>query len=70
MRKVSLAEGCAYFDTRAAMGGPGSVAAWRKANPPLISADLAHLTQPGQRALGQMVYLALMEQYRMYRTRP
>jgi hypothetical protein len=51
------------------MGGPDCVAIWRKATPPLIPADLAHLTQPGQRALGQMIYLALMEAYRAYRTR-
>jgi lysophospholipase L1-like esterase len=69
MREVALAEGCAFFDTQAAMGGPDSVAIWRKATPPLIPADLAHLTQPGQRALGQIIYLALMEAYRAYRTR-
>lgn len=68
-RKVALAEGCAFFDTVAAMGGEGSAARWRRANPPLLSGDLAHLTFAGQKVVGQMVYLALMEGYREYRQR-
>jgi len=68
-RRVAAGEGCAFFDTWAAMGGKHSVARWRKAHPPLISGDLAHLTDAGQRALGRMIYLALVEQYRAYRER-
>ena len=68
-RKVALAEGCAFFDTYAAMGGEGAVGRWRRANPPLISGDLAHLTHEGQRVLGHYLYLALMEGYRDYRAR-
>jgi lysophospholipase L1-like esterase len=68
-RDVALAEGCAFFDTLAAMGGEGAVARWRRAKPPLISGDLAHLTNPGQGVLGHMIYLALMESYREYRVR-
>lgn len=68
-RRVAAAEGCAFFDTWAAMGGKNSVARWRKSHPPLVSGDLAHLTDAGQRALGKMIYLALAEQYRMYRQR-
>jgi lysophospholipase L1-like esterase len=68
-RKVALAEGCAFFDTYAAMGGDGAVARWRRAKPPLISGDLAHLTHEGQKVLGHYVYLALMEAYRDYRDR-
>jgi lysophospholipase L1-like esterase len=69
-RKVALAEGCAFFDTYAAMGGDGAVGRWRRAKPPLISGDLAHLTHEGQRVLGHYIYLALMETYREYRSRP
>jgi len=68
-RTVALAEGCAFFDTRAAMGGDHSVARWRRNHPPLISGDLAHLTDAGQQVLGRMIYLALMERYRDYRER-
>ncbi|MCA9650815.1 MAG: hypothetical protein H6712_09445 [Myxococcales bacterium] len=68
-RKVALAEGCAFFDTVAAMGGEGSAARWRKSTPPLLSGDLAHLTHAGQKVIGHMVYLALMEEYVRYRQR-
>lgn len=68
-RKAALAEGCAFFDTVAAMGGEGSAGRWRRSNPPLLSGDLAHLTFAGQKVVGQMVYLALMEGYVAYRQR-
>ncbi|MEM9452778.1 MAG: GDSL-type esterase/lipase family protein [Myxococcota bacterium] len=68
-RRVARAEGCAFFDTVAAMGGDGSAGRWRRSTPPLLSGDLAHLTMAGQKVLGQMVYLALMEGYREYRDR-
>ncbi|MCA9706083.1 MAG: hypothetical protein KDK70_09570 [Myxococcales bacterium] len=68
-RRAARAEGCAFFDTVAAMGGDGAAGRWRKADPPLLSGDLAHLTVAGQKVVGQMVYLALMEGYRAYRKR-
>jgi lysophospholipase L1-like esterase len=68
-RKAAMAEGCAFFDTVAAMGGEGSAARWRRSNPPLLSGDLAHLTFAGQKVIGQMTYLALMEGYVEYRGR-
>ena len=68
-RKVALAEGCAFFDTVAAMGGEGSAGRWRKSKPALLSGDLAHLTFAGQKVIGQMAYLALMEGYVAYRKR-
>lgn len=66
-RKIALEEGCAFFDTQAAMGGPGAIALWRQRN--LMSADLAHLSEEGQKVLGHMIYLALMRGYRSYRER-
>lgn len=68
-RKVALDEGCAFFDTYAAMGGEGSAGRWRRRDPPLISGDLAHLTHAGQKVIGRMLYLALMKEYVAYRTR-
>lgn len=68
-RTVALAEGCAFFDTVAAMGGEDSAARWRQSTPPLLSGDLAHLTHAGQKVIGHMVYLALMEGYVAYRAR-
>mgnify|MGYP000197202426 CR=1 FL=1 len=66
-RKVALEQGCAFFDTQAAMGGPNGIALWRERN--LMSADLAHLSEDGQQVLGHMIYLALMQGYRDYRAR-
>ena len=68
-RRVALAEGCAFFDTVAAMGGEGAAASWRRATPPLLSGDLAHLSHAGQKVIGRMIYLALMEGYVDYRQR-
>ncbi len=68
-REVALEQGCGFFDTQAAMGGDGSVARWRKASPPLISGDLAHLTDAGQRVLGHMLYTAIVAGYVEYRGR-
>ena len=59
----------AYFDTVAAMGGDGGAGRWRKSTPPLLSGDLAHLTHAGQKVVGHMLYLALMEGYVAYRER-
>ena len=66
-REAAHENGCAFFDTRAAMGGENSVARWRSKR--WISGDLSHLTGSGQRVLGQLVYLALMKGYRDYRAR-
>jgi hypothetical protein len=66
-REAAHENGCAFFDTRAAMGGENSVARWRSKR--WISGDLSHLTGSGQRVLGQLVYLALMKGYREYRAR-
>lgn len=68
-REIAMAEGCAFFDTKAAMGGDGAVARWRKSNPPRISGDLAHLTDAGQKVLGHMLYVAILERYVKYRAR-
>lgn len=68
-REVAFEQGCGFFDTQAAMGGDGSVARWRRASPPLVSGDLAHLTDAGQRVLGHMLYTAIVAGYVEYRGR-
>ncbi|MBK8239692.1 MAG: hypothetical protein IPK74_29570 [Deltaproteobacteria bacterium] len=68
-REVAVEEGCAFFDSQAAMGGEGAVARWRRTNPPLISGDLAHLTDAGQKVIGHMIYVALLQRYVEYRRR-
>jgi lysophospholipase L1-like esterase len=66
-RKVAQAEGCAFFDTYMAMGGPGAVERGRKNKPPLASPDLRHPTVAGQRRIATLFYAALMHGYARFR---
>ena len=68
-RQVAAREGCAFYDTFDAMGGPGTIERWRKASPPLASPDLRHPTVAGQRHIAADLYRALMSAYAAYRNR-
>jgi len=48
------------LDWQAAMGGPGSMVAWRLHDPPLAAADLLHFTPAGY-ALAADRFLAALE---------
>jgi lysophospholipase L1-like esterase len=64
-RQVAIEQGCAFFDTLAAMGGKGAISRWKSEG--LISGDLAHPTSRGHKLLGAMVYRALMGGYAEFR---
>lgn len=68
-REAAFAEGCAFFDAVAAMGGPGSIRAWRKRSPPLAEPDLQHLSMHGRDRLGEMIFDGLMARYDAYARR-
>lgn len=68
-REVAADEGCAFFDTYAAMGGEGSMGRWARAEPKLGSGDLSHLSYHGHKVIGAMVYGALLGGYRDFRGR-
>jgi lysophospholipase L1-like esterase len=68
-RKVALAEGCAFFDTFEAMGGPNSIARWLRARPQLAAPDYSHPTHAGQGVIATLLYRALMHEYAAYRQR-
>lgn len=53
--------GCAFFDTYAAMGGFGSMAAWIRRG--LGAPDLTHPTTIGADTIGTWLYRALMDIY-------
>ncbi|MGF1464795.1 MAG: GDSL-type esterase/lipase family protein [Sandaracinaceae bacterium] len=59
-RRAARAEGCAYFDTFGAMGGPGSMRRWFRATPRLAFGDFRHATPAGYRVVGNMLYKALL----------
>ena len=65
-REAAIAEGCAFFDTVAAMGGYGAAGRWRKKRPPLMEGDWAHLTRFGSRVLGTRIYRALIAGFVRY----
>lgn len=60
-REVAFAEGCAFFDTFAAMGGEGTMRRWHQSRPRLVTDDLGHLTASGSRVMGTLVYRALLK---------
>lgn len=60
-RAVARENGCAFWDWRAAMGGPGSVRQWVQAG--LGQGDYTHLTGAGYRMIGGRLFEELMAQY-------
>jgi len=62
-RAAARDAGCAFFDTLAAMGGPGAMDRWAAMDPPLAAQDRVHLTARGYRALGQAIADALLHAY-------
>jgi lysophospholipase L1-like esterase len=63
-RDVAHATGCAFWDWRAAMGGPGSVRQWVQAG--LGQGDYTHLTGAGYRTTSGLLFEELMAQYNRF----
>jgi lysophospholipase L1-like esterase len=63
-RAVARENGCAFWDWRASMGGPGSVRQWVQAG--LGQGDYTHLTGAGYRMTGGTLFEELMEQYNRF----
>jgi lysophospholipase L1-like esterase len=63
-RQAAVANGCPFWDLRAKMGGPGSMAQWFGAG--MAQADRVHFTAPGYRMLGDAVFRDLMSQYEIF----
>ncbi len=63
-RTAAATAGCAFWDWRARMGGPGSVKQWGLAG--LGQADHIHSTGPGYRLTAAMLFQDLMQQYDRY----
>jgi lysophospholipase L1-like esterase len=67
-RRVARAAGCAYYDQIAAMGGPGSIAAWAAEVPPRAQADRVHLTLAGYAQVGAAFATDLVHAYDGWRS--
>jgi len=63
-REVARENGSAFWDWRAAMGGPGSVRQWVQAG--LGQGDYTHLTGAGYRMTGSTLFEELMAQYERF----
>jgi lysophospholipase L1-like esterase len=56
--------GCAFYDERARMGGPGAMLRWASSG--LAQPDRTHLTGTGYRVLADALYADLMSAYKTY----
>jgi lysophospholipase L1-like esterase len=63
-RQAAAAEGCAFWDQQAKMGGKGSMREWILAG--MAQNDHVHLTLPGYRIIGDAVFRDLMNEYRAF----
>lgn len=67
--KLAAENGCAFFNTFEAMGGPGTMGKWYMAEPRLVSADFIHPLPAGGRIVGTLLYNALMDGFNAYKLR-
>lgn len=63
-RQAALENGCAFWDWRTRMGGPGSVRQWVQAG--LSQGDYVHFTGAGYRLVGDMLCEELLAQYNRF----
>ena len=66
LKKVSLDNGCAYWDMYEAMGGYNSMPSWVNADPELARPDYTHFSARGARLVANMFYNALIYEYNNY----
>jgi lysophospholipase L1-like esterase len=60
-RRVARAEGVAFYNTFAAMGGTGTMARWYEDEPRLVIGDFTHPTYTGAQQLGTLLVNALLK---------
>ncbi|HEX8793749.1 MAG TPA: GDSL-type esterase/lipase family protein [Polyangiaceae bacterium] len=66
-KRVADAAGCAFFDQREAMGGPGSIIQWAIEPEPRANFDRVHLRRSGYTQLGTSFATDLMRAYDEWR---
>ncbi len=64
-REAALANGCAFWNLKAKMGGSGSMLKWGIAGGG-AQADHVHFTGPGYRMLGDAIFRDVMSQYDIF----
>jgi lysophospholipase L1-like esterase len=66
-RRAAQAEGVAFYNTFAAMGGMGTMARWYDDSPRLVTGDFTHPTYTGAQQLGAMLVDALLKGFDEYK---
>lgn len=66
-KRVADAAGCAFFDQREAMGGPGSMIEWASEPEPRANVDRVHLHRSGYTQVGTAFATDLMRAYDEWR---
>lgn len=64
-RTQAAVSGCAFWDARTAMGGPGSIRTWRRQA--LAQGDYVHLTRGGYERMADLLNEALLAAYEGWR---
>ncbi len=65
-RRVAREEGCAFFNTYAAMGGRNAMRAWYRQRPRLATSDFRHATAAGYERIGDLFYKAMLKGFADY----
>jgi lysophospholipase L1-like esterase len=68
-RRAAARQGCAFYDTFAAMGGVGAMRVWARERPRLALDDYRHATPAGYEVIGNMFYKALLKAFAEYLAR-
>jgi lysophospholipase L1-like esterase len=66
-KNAAMDAGFAFWDMYEAMGGENSMPSWVWADPPLANTDFTHFNVKGSKIISNMLYNALMLEYRAYK---
>jgi lysophospholipase L1-like esterase len=66
-KNAAMDAGFAFWDMYEAMGGENSMPSWVWADPPLANTDFTHFNVQGAKIISNMLYNALMLEYRAYK---
>lgn len=66
LKRVSIENGCGYWDMYQAMGGYNSMPSWVNAEPELARPDYVHFSPRGARLVANMFYNALILEYNKF----
>lgn len=67
--RLAAENGCAFFNTFQAMGGPGTMGRWYRTEPRLVSADFIHPLPAGARIVGGLLFRSITDGYDSYKVR-